>query len=264
MTGAGRRRTVDLRTPAHLLGSEGGTPVTQTLHAPIPVAGGGDTRTTRLGAAAGLAAIVLIATGFALLAAADATFHSSDTAVVAYFTQADVARTVAGGFLQILGLLLLLPFVAMLTSRVRGPGASGDLLAPTARSAATIYVALSLAPGMSAGAAALWHAHARTADVAILTALNDLRALSYFVALLPFALFLVAIGLAGNATRQLPGWAGWSAIVLGAVLAAGVPAAGTGLTDIVALLGLLWVPVVAVHLLRHPVPASDGRSSAIA
>jgi hypothetical protein len=238
--------------------------VTQTVHFPVPVAQDGDPRTTRLGAAAGLAAIVLISAGFALVAGADATFHSSDSAVVSYYTEADVTRTVAGGVLQIVGLLVLLPFVAMLTSRVRGPGAAGVLLAPTARTAATIYVTLSVAPGMSAGAAALWHAHARTADVAILTALNDLRALSYFVALLPFALFLVTVGMAGITTGRLPRWAGWSAIVLGGALAAGVPAAGTGLTDVVALLGLLWIPVVAVHLLRHPDRTPDGRTDAIA
>jgi hypothetical protein len=226
--------------------------VTSTLSTPVPVPGDTDTRTTRLGSAAGLAAVVLVAAGFALIAGADATFHSSDSAVVAYFTGADLPRTVAGGVLEIVGLLLLLPFVAMVTARVSGPGPSGVLLAPTARTAMTVYVTLSLAPGMSAGAAALWHAQTRTGDVAILTALNDLRALSYFVALLAFAFFLVAVGLAATSTGRLPRWAGWSAIVLGVLLAVGVPAAGTGVTDIVALLGLLWIPVVAVHLLRRP------------
>jgi hypothetical protein len=231
--------------------------VTSTLSSRVRVPEDADTPTTRLGAAAGLAAVVLIAIGFALLAAADATLSSSDSSVVSYFTEADVSRTVAGGLAGIVGLLLLVPFVAMLTSRVSGPGAAGVLLAPTARTALTVYVTLSLAPGMAAGAADLWQAHSRTADVAIITALNDLRALSYFVALLPFALFLVTVGVAGNATRGLPRWAGWSAIVLGAALAAGIPAASTGLTDIVALLGLLWIPVVAVHLLRHPSRTTD-------
>ena len=231
--------------------------MTQTLSSPSAVTDDGDVGATRLGAAAALAAIALIAAGFALIASADATFHSSDEAVVSYFTGADVPRTVAGGLLEIVGLLLLLPFVAMLTSRVAGPGASGTVLAPTARTAATIYVTLSLAPGMSAGAAALWHASTRTADVAVITALNDLRALSYFIALLPFALFLVTVGLAAIATRRLPRWAAWSAVALGALLAVGVPAAATGLTDLVALLGLLWIPVVAVHLLRNPGRPTD-------
>lgn len=226
--------------------------MTSTLSSPTPVSADHGPGGTRLGAASGLAAIVLISAGFALLAAADATFHSSESAVVSYFTGADVPRTVAGGLLQVVGLLLLLPFVATLTSRFRGPGAAGDVLAPTARAAATIYVTLSLAPGMAAGAAALWQAQVRTGDVAIVVALNDLRALSYFVALLAFALFLVTVGAAALVTARLPRWAGWSAVVLGTLLAAAVPAAATGLTDVVALLGLLWIPVVAVHVLRHP------------
>lgn len=231
--------------------------MTSTLAPPAPLVGDADDRTTRLGAASGLVAIVLISVGFTLLAAADATFQSSDRAVVAYFTEAGVARMVAGGLIEILGLLLLVPFAAMLTARVSGPGVPGVLLAPTARTALTVYVTLSLAPGMSAGAAALWHAQARTGDVAIVTALNDLRGLSYFVALVAFAFFLVTVGMAARSTGGLPRWAGWSAIVLGVALAVGVPAAGTGLTDIVALLGLLWIPVVAVHLLRHPRPTTD-------
>ena len=60
---------------------------------------------------------------------------------------------------------------------------------------------------MSAGAAALWLAHHGTTDAAVLTALNDLRSLSYFIALVPFAVFLVAVGTAARTTRGLPGWA---------------------------------------------------------
>ena len=86
--------------------------------------------------------------------------------------------------------MLFLPFAAMLADRVAGIGRR-EVLAPTARMAATVYVAVCLAPGMSAGAAALWLAHHGTADPALLTALNDLRALSYFIALVPFAVFLV-------------------------------------------------------------------------
>jgi hypothetical protein len=236
--------------------------MTGTLSSPSAVTDDGEVGATRLGAATGLAGLVLIAVGFALIASADATFHSSDEAVASFFTGADVPRTVAGGLLEVVGLLLLLPFVAMVASRVSAPGAAGGVLAPTARAAATIYVTISLAPGMSAGAAALWHAHARTGDVAILAALNDLRTLSYFVALLAFALFLVAVGAAASMTGRLPRWAAWSAVLLGALLAAGVPVAATGLTDVVALLALLWIPVVAVHLLRHPRAA--GQRTAIA
>ena len=210
------------------------------------------TTSTRIGAGCGLAGIVLASAGFALVASADATFHSPDGDVLAYYTEAGLARTVSGGLIQALGLLLLLPFAAMLAARVRSPGPAGEVLGPAARMAATVYVAISLAPGMSAGAAALWLARSESADPAIVLALNDLRSLSYFVALLAYGAFLVAVGSAGLVSGRMARWASWSAVVLGVALVASIPTATAGFADIVGLLGLVWVVVVSVALLRSP------------
>ena len=229
--------------------------MTHTLDAPRPTRDPVDTRATRIGAGTGIASVVLIATGFAVAMPTEATISSPESEVVAFFTQADLVRTLGGGFVEILGLLLFLPFAAMLTGRLRARGVAGDVLAPTARTAATVYVAICLAPGMSAGATALWLAQHGTTDPAVLTALNSLRSLSYFVALAAFALFLVTVGIAGTATRRLPRWAAWSAIVLGVALAGSVPVAAFGLTDLFGLVGLLWVVVVAATLLRTPEPS---------
>jgi hypothetical protein len=150
------------------------------------------------------------------------------------------------------GLLLFLPFTAMLAGRVTPPGPAGDLLAPTARMVATVYVTICLAPGLSAGAAALWLARSESGDPAIVLALNDVRSLSYFLALVTFAAFLVVIGLAGVLSGRLARWASWSAVVLGVALAASIPTATAGFADIVGLLGLVWVVAVSVALLRTP------------
>ncbi|UOY01933.1 hypothetical protein [Blastococcus sp. PRF04-17] len=171
---------------------------------------------------------------------------------MAFYTGAGLARTLTGGIIEVLGLVLFLAFAALLTSRVRGSALADGLLAPTARMAATVYVAVCLAPGMSAGAAALWLASHGTTDPAVLTALNDLRSLSYFIALVPFALFLAATGAAARATRTLPRWAGPSGIALGVALVASLPFAADGPTDVLGLLGLVWVLAVSISLLRHP------------
>lgn len=226
---------------------------TPTALAPLPHQP--TTASTRLGAGLGVAGIVLIATGFAIAAPTEATITSPESEVLAFYRGASLATTLAGGLVESLGLLLFLPFAAMLAARLRAPGTPADLLAPTARMAATVYVAICLAPGMSAGATALWLAQHGTADPALLTALNDLRALSYFVALLAYAVFLVAAGAAGLASDRLPRWASWAAIALGSALAAGVPFAADGFADVFGLLGLLWVVVVSVALLRRPEPA---------
>jgi hypothetical protein len=231
--------------------------MTQTLDARRLDPGAADRRTTRIGAGLGVASIALVATGFAVAAATETTIASSPDEVAAFYTGAGLAKTLTGGIVEVLGLLLFLPFAAMLTGRVRDGGLSGGLLAPTARMAATVYVTICLAPGMSAGAAALWLAHHGGRDPVVLTALNDLRALSYFIALVAFALFLVTVGLAGLGTGLLPRWAGWSALAIGAAIGASLPLAAANLIDVFGLVGLLWVVAVAVHLLRNPaVPRS--------
>jgi hypothetical protein len=231
--------------------------MTQTLDTRRLDPGTADRRTTRIGAALGLLSIVLVATGFAVAAATETTIASPPSEVAAFYTEAGLARTLAGGIVEALGLLLFLPFAAVLTGRVRDGGLSCGLLAPTARMAATVYVTICLAPGMSAGAAALWLAHHGSPDAVVLTALNDLRVLSYFIALVAFALFLVTIGMAGHLTGRLPRWTGWWAVGNGVAIVAGLPWAAANLIDVFGLLGLLWVVAVAVDLLRNPaVPRS--------
>lgn len=206
----------------------------------------------RVGAAVGIAAVVLVVAGFALAAATEATITSSEAEVVAFYREAPLLRTVVGGLIETTGLVLLLAFGAALAERLRAAGWP----AAAARSALTAYVAICLAPGMSAGAAALWLAHTGTADPAVLTALNTLRSLSYFLALVPFALFLAGTALAGLRTAALPRWACWSALVLAALMVPSVAVAAHGPADVLGLLGLAWLLTVGVALLRSPDPAA--------
>jgi hypothetical protein len=172
---------------------------------PAPVL---DRISPRAGAAVGIAAVVLVVAGFALAAATEATMTSPEADVVAFYREAPFVRTVVGGLLETTGLVLLLAFGAALADRLRPAGWP----AATARSALTAYVAICVAPGMSAGAAALWLAHSGTTDPAVLTALNTLRSLSYFLSLVPMALFLACTGVAALRTATLPRWLCWAAL----------------------------------------------------
>jgi hypothetical protein len=216
-----------------------------------------DPTTTRVGAGLGLAGIVLIVAGFALVAPADAVHTHPAADIVAFYSEGGPARKYAGGLIESVGLLLLLPFFAMLTGRLRGRGVSGELLAPTAMITGAAYVLFSLIPGQAAGAAALWLGHSDDAEPAALLALNDLRAFSYYLALLCLASFLVFLGVGGRATRRLPSWVSWSAIGIGAAQAIGVAVAQSGLADMVSLLSLAWIVVVAVAMLRRSVPSGE-------
>jgi hypothetical protein len=202
----------------------------------------------RAGAALGVVAVVLVVAGFALAAATEATLSSAEEEVAAFYRDAPFVRTVLGGLVETTGLVLLLAFGAALADRLRPAGWP----APAARSALTAYVAICLAPGMSAGAAALWLAHTGTTDPALLTALNSLRALSYFLSLVPFALFLACAAVAGLRTAALPRWLCWAALGLAVPMVPSVALAAAGPADVFGLLGLGWVLVTGVVLLRSP------------
>ena len=228
--------------------------MTTTLNSsapPIPAAG-----PTRIGAGFGLVSVVLLMAGFALVAPAGAVHTNPAEEIVAFYTEGGQAAKYAGGLLESVALLLLLPFAAMLAARLRDTGVAGDVLGPAARMAATGYVVLCLAPGMAAGAAALWLG-AHGGDASAILALNALRAFSYFVALLALAGFLLAVGIGGATTGRLARWMSWSAVVIGAVLAIGVAVAQTGLADIASLLALAWIVAVSIGLLRRPDRAND-------
>ncbi len=212
----------------------------------------------RTGAALGVTGVALIVGGFALVAPAGATITSSPEEIADFYTGSDLTRVMAGGLVECLGFVFFLAFATMLTGWLRGSGATGEIVPDTARLAATAYVVVCLAPGMSAGAAALWLAHRGPVDPGVLLALNHLRGFSYFVALLFLAVFLVCVGISASASGRLPRWTAWSALALGALLAGTVPVATSELPDMVGLLALAWVVAVGVALLRRPEPAVRG------
>lgn len=234
------------------------TDVLPAPHAAPPAPGPYGPQSTRLGAGLGIAGILLIVAGFALIAPAGATVTSTADEIAAFYRGSDLARVLAGGLLECAGFLLLLVFTTMLTGRLRGPGAVGELLPDTARLAATGYVVICLVPGMASGAVALWLAHHGSPDPDLLLALNALRGFGYFIALLFLAAFLLLVGVSAAASRRLPRWAAWSAVGLGVALAATVPIATTEIPDLFGLLALAWVVAVGVSLLRHPDPAPRG------
>ena len=207
---------------------------------------------TRIGAGLGIGSVILMMAGLAIEGPADALHTNPVDDIVGYYTGDGLATKFTGGLIDALGILLFLPFVAMIVSRLRRPGVAGDLLAPTAQMAGMAYVVLCLAPGQAAGAAALWLGRTGPAEPAALLALNDLRVFSYYLALLCLAAFLVTAGAGGSVSGGLARWMSWSAIVIGILLAIGVAVAHTGLADIASLLALAWIVAVCIGLLRHP------------
>ena len=206
-------------------------------------------RVLRIGGALGLAHVVVVIAGFAVQTPIGATLTSSRDELAAYYVAGAAERIFAGGYIEVLGYLLFLPFVVALVRHLRSREPSGAVAAGTASLAGVAFVAMILAPAMSAGAAALWTGQ-DGGDLDTIVALNALRSLSYAVALLVFAVFLAAVGVSALAGRALPRSLSLSALILAVVLLAGVARFAEGWADLPGLLTLVWVLAASIWALR--------------
>lgn len=203
----------------------------------------------------GLASVVGLLAGLAVIGPSDATLSASPESIVEWYRTADAARVYTGGYVQVLALLCFLPFAAQL-SRLLGRSERQDsAAATTALCGAGVYVAGSLTPGMAAGAAALWVAQ-HAADDSAVYALNHLRTFSYQMSLLAWAVFFGGVAVSALSGRTLPRWLAASAAVVAAALVLGVAGAYDHWHDLASLLALVWVLAASVWLLRtRDVPA---------
>lgn len=213
---------------------------------------------TRPVGAFGLAHVVLLLAGFAI--AMPSVLHSSPPEeLVEFYVRGPEAMVFAGGYVESVALLLFLPFAAGLHRLLREREARHGSAASTARMAATCYVTISLAPGMSAAAAGVYLGHRGLTDSALLAVLTNLRSFSYFLSLLALAMFLVAVAVSAWSTGALPRWLSASAGVVGTALGASVAVAADGWSDLVTLAVLVWLVALSVWAVtrRATAPAAD-------
>ena len=101
---------------------------TQTLSTPPVTTAGSAARTTRIGAGFGIAAVVLLMAGFALIASADAVHTNSAESIVGFYSDPGQSGKYAGGLISCAGLLMLLPFIATMSGQLRDlPGSTARL-----------------------------------------------------------------------------------------------------------------------------------------
>jgi hypothetical protein len=205
-----------------------------------------------------IAHVVLLFAGFSQ----ERSFSLGDSGALARHALVDgsLARSMAGGYVESLSFVLLLPALAFLSHAVGTRTALGRWAASTSFVAGVCYVAITLATGMAAGAAALYDAH-RGGDVATAVMITDVRTFAFFLSLLVLGLQAVALGVAALSDRFSPRWTGLGGIVVGVLLFAGVAGAGLGLHDYAAMVWMVWWIGVAVALIRNaPMAAVDARS----
>lgn len=213
----------------------------------------------RCAGAFGLASVVGLLAGLALIGPSDATLSASPESIVEWYETSDAARVYAGGYVQVLALLCFLPFAARLVRLLRRGEHPDSAAATTALCGAGAYVAASLTPGMAAGAAALWIAQ-HAPDPSTVYALNHLRTFSFQMSLMAWAVFFGAVAGSALAGRTLPRWLAVAAAVVAAALLVGVAGAYDHWHDLASLLWLVWVLAASLWLLRnHEVPAREAQ-----
>ena len=197
----------------------------------------------------GLASVVGLLAGLAIIGPSDATLSASPESIVEWYETTDAARVYTGGYVQVLALLCFLPFAGQLARILRRGEHPDSSAGTTALCGAGVYVAAALAPGMAAGAAALWVAQ-HAPDPSSVYALNHLRTFSYQMSLMAWAVFFGAVAVSALAGRTLPRWLAVSAAVVAAALVLGVAGAYDHWHDLASLMGLVWVLAASVWLLR--------------
>jgi hypothetical protein len=180
------------------------------------------------------------------------------------YADVDLTRAFAGGYLEALAFLLLLPVVAFL-GRELGRGTDvGRWAASTGYAAGIAYIATTLAVGLPAGAAAIYGAE-HGADLVTVSVVNDVRNFAFFLSTMLLAVQVAGVGVTILTGRQLPAWLGWSGIGTAVALVGTVPFAVTGAVDFATLVWILWFIALATAMLRHrPDGAGVPRSAAAA
>jgi hypothetical protein len=174
--------------------------------------------------------------------------------------EGSLTRSMVGGYVESLSIVVLLPALAFLAHAVGTRTAVGRWAASTSFVAGATYVAISLATGMPAGAAALYDGH-HGGDLATARMVTDVRNFAFFLSLLVLGLQAIALGIAALSDRFSPRWTGIGGLVVGILLMAGVAGARLGLHDYASMVWTVWWVGVAIALIRNaPHAAADARS----
>jgi hypothetical protein len=177
-------------------------------------------------------------------------------AVAAEYVDGDLTRILAGGYIEAVGFVLLLPVVVFLARAVGRSTEVGGWAAQTALAGGVGYVVVSVVPGLAAGGAALYGAQ-HGADLGTVSVVNDVRNFAFFLSMLFLAVHAAGVSIAVLSDRVLPAWIGWAGLTTAALLVASVPLAAAGAVDVVTLVWILWFVALAGAMLRHRPAGAD-------
>ena len=157
------------------------------------------------------------------------------------FVAANVGQAMAAGYVESLGLVVLLPVLVFLARAVGRRTEAGRWATQTALAAGVSYVAITLATGTPAGAAALYGAHNGVADAATLALVANVRNFAFYLSILALGAHAIGTGIAAVTDGAMKRWVGFGGIGVGVLLFAAVAAAGLTNGDSLGVLFILWM-----------------------
>ena len=214
----------------------------------------------RLGAAAGLLYAVLVLVGVNA-------FPKGNAGILA--PRQEIAREVAahpadagfwtGIFLEGLGLLVLIFFLARLWGVLRSAEGGSGWLSMTALGAGLVSVAVKLA-SFPLGTVAFYEVRGGGLDPQLAATLIHANDISFVATWAVDAVFLAATAATALRTGALPRWAGWSAAAIAPLMLGAVAMATSGSAQLPTALFLIWIVGVSIHLLRRPDEVAEAAS----
>lgn len=222
----------------------GATPPTTSPAAEPPSRGA-----WKVAGALGIAHLVIV---FGGLAVQTPVLFEEGRAGVERYATADLTRTVAGGYVELLGFLLLIP-VMVFVARSIGRTPTGRWAAVTALVAGGGYVAMTFSPGLAAGATAM-HAVDNGVGLDAAWMMNNLRVITYVMSLALLGAHAIGVGIAARTDHFSPRLVGIGGVLTGALLLAAPLLLPAGLHDVPMLVWSVWWLALSVQLVRR-----DGR-----
>jgi hypothetical protein len=200
--------------------------------------------------AGGLAIVHVVLTFVGLAVARPPLFEDGASGIRESYVDADLAQVMTGGLVETFGFLLMVPTMVLLAMLLGTSSATGRFAARTGFACGMVYLAVVIAVGFPAGAAAAYGAH-HGLDLDVALAVNNVRFFGYVLSL-PF-LGAHAIGVACSALADgRSRWVGGFGLAAGIALLTSPVLAVVGLQDLPSLLWIVWWVGVGVWLLRAP------------
>jgi hypothetical protein len=200
-----------------------------------------------------LAHVVLMFAGFSQEVAVE--HGTAADSVLRSYGGANLTRVMAGGYVESMSFLVLLPAVVLVAWCFGRTTPAGRVAAQSFLALGVVYIASTLAVGMPPEAAALYAAQ-HGADGPTVVGINDIRNYSFYLQVATSCAMALALGIAALAERVFVRWVGWLGCALGLVGVVATPFAHNPLS----LAFVIWWVGLAVLCLRGG-PSPDRRTS---